>query len=396
MRRIALVGLLVVAIGGLAAVLLRDDGHGLDLEAIGACARPLVHEPREFEEQQYAGSIALEPIADLPSPLAMDRWPDGRLVVALREGTLVLLDEEGTTEKILDLRDRIELNAEGGILGLAVDPADEYVYVHHTDLEGTSHILSFRLDAGSIDLDSERDLLQVEHPGLVHNGGHLSFGPDDMLYLGFGDGALRVDVALDSRSRDTFAAKLLRIDPTPGAEEPYAIPADNPDAAGDLGAPEIYLTGLRNPWRFSFDRETGDLWIGDVGNDCWEEINVLRSGEPAGDFGWPDFEGDHALAADADEGTSRWPVLTSRHGPSCAVIGGYVYRGDALADLDGAYVYSDLCDGELRWLRASDEGPVVGGPLGVQQDFPVAFWQDEEGELYLMTAEDGIFLLAPA
>lgn len=393
MRRIAILALLVVAVGGLAWLAFRDDGPALDMEAIAACERPQVREPADFVEADAPASVTFAPIADLPTSTSMAQWPDGRLVVGVREGTVLLLDPDTSrTEEILDITDRIALNAEGGIIGVAMDPAATHLYVHHTDLDGVSHVLSYEIEDEGIDVRSERELLQVPHPGLVHNGGHLEFGPDGYLYLGFGDGSQEVEVALESDSRDTLAGKLLRIDPTPDAEDPYRIPDDNPDAMGARGRPEIWARGLRNPWRFTFDAETGDLWIGDVGNDCWEEVDVLPAGVSDLDFGWPRYEGNHALAETEDDGTSTWPILAIPHGDTCAIVAGAVYRGEEIPELDGLFLFQDLCDGELRWLERTADG-ARGGRLGAQQDFPLAFGTDVDGELYLMTAEDGIVRL---
>lgn len=403
MRRTVVLGLLVVGVAaaGFGYVAVRDDGPDLDLAAISECRQPQVQDSPPHEELDLDLAARLEPVADLASPLAVDRWPDDRLVVALREGLVVLLDDDGSTEQILDISDRTDLIAEGGLLGIAVAPDDEHLYVHHTDLDGTSRLLAYALAptaAGGglgLDLESERELLSQPHPGLVHNGGHVVFGPDGYLYLGFGDGSLEVGRALESEARDTFAAKIVRIEPTPDADQPYAIPADNPDANGERGRPEIWMSGLRNPWRFSFDRETGELWIGDVGNDCWEEIDVAPDGASGLDFGWPRYEGEHALSTEEDDGASEWPIHTIEHRPACAIVGGYVYRGEAFPDLDGRYLYQDLCEGELRWIERTDDGGTIGGRLGIEQDFVLAFWEDEAGELFVLTAEDGLFRLVP-
>lgn len=392
MRRAAIAALAVTALAGALAIALRDDGHGLDLEAISDCTRPRVHPRAEHLEVDLDLGVALEPVADLETPTAIDTWPDGRLVVAERAGRVVLLAEDGTTNEILDISDRIALNAEGGIIGLAVEPSGRHLYVHHTDLEGTSHVLSFGIDGGELEVSDERDLLQQPHPGLVHNGGQLLFGPDDHLYIGFGDGSQQVSTALASASPDTLAGKILRIEPTPEADQPYRIPADNPDPDGDRGRPEIWASGFRNPWRFDFDEATGDLWIGDVGNDCWEEINVVPAGAAGLDFGWPRYEGDHGLAADEDDGASTWPSHTIRHGTACAVIGGTVYRGEAIPELFGRYVYGDLCAGDLSWLEVTEDG-TRGGPMGLSQRHILALWADEGGEIHVLTAEDGLLRL---
>ena len=397
-RRNAIAILAVLAlVGGAYLVLVDDESEGpLDLRAIAQCERPRVREAPSHETEDIRLDARLEPVGDLDVPTAADRWTDGRIVVAEREGRIVLLDPaDGSMELLLDLTDRVSVRLEGGLLGLAVDPDERFLYTHHTDADGTSHILAWPIRAGAVDPGGEVSLFEVPHPGNIHIGGHLAFGPDGFLYLGFGDGGLSIEQVLDADRDDVLDSKLLRVDPTPDGPEPYAIPADNPFVDTEGVRPEIWLHGARNPWRFSFDAETGDLWLGDVGNNCWEEVNLVPARTAGLDLGWPRFEGEHGLRDDQDDGRSTFPLHTIRHDErTCAVIGGYVYRGTAIPDLVGRYVFADLCGAELQWLEQTDDG-TRGGGLGVEQTFVIGFWADEDGELWVMTTEAGLLRLVP-
>jgi glucose/arabinose dehydrogenase len=240
-----------------------------------------------------------------------------------------------------------------------------------------------------------------------HNGGQLAFGPDDMLYLAMGDGGGGGDSGEghaeggNGQSLRTLKGKILRIDPEPDGDSPYTIPSDNPFASGG-GRPEIWSYGLRNPWRFSFDAQTGDLWIGDVGQNAFEEIDVAPARDGGGrgvNFGWNLFEARERYR-DRREGERvgdlREPVLAlAADDGNCSVIAGYVYRGSEIPDLVGAFVYADYCNGEIRWLRQRDNEVTAKERLGVSGDSIASFGQDNDGELYVLSQSDGLFKLVP-
>ncbi len=226
-------------------------------------------------------------------------------------------------------------------------------------------------DADVADPDSERVFLHVDQPFANHNGGGTVFGPDGMLYIAFGDGGSGGDPQGNGQRLDTLLAKILRIDvdagPTDGRE--YGIPADNPFVGVQGARPEIWLTGLRNPWRIRFDRATGDLWIGDVGQGEWEEIDVARAGTKGLDFGWNRMEGFHCFepADGCDQSGLTLPVAEYGHDLGCAVIGGVVVRGPGQGALEGGYVFGDSCSDNLWLMDPAGDGrrePVIVGRLG--------------------------------
>jgi glucose/arabinose dehydrogenase len=241
-------------------------------------------------------------------------------------------------------------------------------------------------------------VLAVPQPGVAHNGGQVLFGPDGFLYVGLGDGD--DDDHGHGQSLEDLLAAILRIDVSSGA--PYTVPPDNP-FAGTAGArPEVWSYGLRNPWRFSFDRATGDLYIGDVGESHWEEVNRASAAEGAGrgvNYGWSRMEGQHCFrGTDCDQTGLTLPLLEYDHASGCSVSGGYVYRGPAIPALQGTYFYADYCNGWVRSFRVQD------GVMVEPTDWPTlqsgghvtSFGEDAVGELYLLTQQGGVFKIVPA
>ncbi len=269
------------------------------------------------------------------------------------------------------------------------------MYVYYIG-EGDEHsyLDEFKMDGLAIDRQSRRRVLFAKQPeSNVHKGGQVAFGPDGMLYLGLGDGGPS-DVPPETSQRlDTLLGKIVRIDPQRGKR--YAIPPDNPFAGRKAARPEIYAYGLRNPWRFSFDRDNGDLWIGDVGRYVVEEIDRVPPRKAAGaNFGWPFLEGTSPLQGTPPDDVVA-PLHTYAHTDRCAVIGGYVYRGTAIPDLRGAYVYSDFCDGTLRALVRRGRKVVAERELGVEVPAMTSLGEDEDGELYVLSLTEGLSRLEP-
>lgn len=313
-------------------------------------------------------AVSLEPVAEvglevvvsgLASPLDVDPARDGtgRLFVAEQDGRIrIVAGGVLAEEPHLDIAERISAGGEQGLLGIALHPdypADPRIFVDYTDLDGNTVVSSFEasLDADAADPESERIILQVDQPYPNHNGGALAFGPDGMLYVSLGDGGGGGDPEGAGQRLDTLLAKILRLDiDVPADQTPgYDIPEDNPWAEGADGARrEIWLTGLRNPWRMRFDRATGDLWIGDVGQGEWEEVDVARNGVGGLDFGWNVMEGAHCYNADTcDREGLTLPVSEYEHGLGCAVIGGVVMHDPTEPELDGHYLFGDECSGNL-------------------------------------------------
>jgi glucose/arabinose dehydrogenase len=303
---------------------------------------------------------------------------------------------------VLDITSETTTDSERGLLGLAFAPGGTEAYVSYTDDDGNSRIDEYTVAAdGTFDRDSARQVLFVDQPYPNHNGGDIAFGPGGYLYFGLGDGGSGGDPQRNGLKGSTLLAKLLRIDPSkPSGELGYTVPADNPFVGQQDVRPEIWASGLRNPWRWSFDSATGDLWIGDVGQGEWEEVDVARAtdGKDAGkglSFGWSAFEGTHRFNDDQPSEGQTPPILEYQHGDDgCSITGGYVYRGSAIPALRGAYVYGDYCSGKV-WAIAVDGTKVAQQvQLGEVADL-VSFGQDAEGELYALSLDGGVQKLSP-
>ena len=242
-----------------------------------------------------------------------------------------------------------------------------------------------------------RILLALDQPACNHNGGDLTFGPDGNLWIGFGDGGGANDIYEQGQDRDTLLGTLVRIDPDPPSGRGYGIPDGNPFGSG--GAPEVWAYGARNPWRFSFDRLTGDLWIADVGQSLIEEIHVLPAADgwsPGANLGWPLFEGNERFSGGEMPADLVFPVYTYPHPEGCSVTGGYVYRGEAIKALWGTYIFGDYCTGELWGLVRGPDGVAERIDLGVSvpRSTLVSFGEDADGELYVLSAIGTVFRLA--
>ena len=306
-------------------------------------------------------------------------------------------------QTFLDLTDRISSGGERGLLGLAFDPrfaSNGRFFVDYTNLQGNTVVSQFTRRAdGTVDPKAETILLTVDQPFANHNGGMLAFGPDGDLYVGLGDGGSEGDPNGNGQNLDTLLAKILRIDVSSGSA--YSIPADNPfasgQAAGGPAKPEIWDYGVRNPWRFSFDRQTGALFIGDVGQDAYEEVDVEQPGSGRHDYGWSVMEGLHCYGATTCNQTGfTLPVAEYPHSLGCAVTGGYVYRGSAYPSLVGSYVFGDYCSGRLFAFNADDA--IAGRPVAAVQVGQVpfsisSFGEDEAGELYVVDLSGAIYRL---
>lgn len=289
-----------------------------------------------------------------------------RLYVVRQSGTVRVVQRGRLLSRpFLDLRGITRASGEQGLLGLAFHPdyaENRRVFVDYTDLVGDTWIAEYRAGSDNrVDTSTARPLLRIEQPYANHNGGHLAFGPDGLLYIATGDGGSAGDPDRNGQDTSSLLGKILRIDVDHRDDgRAYAIPEDNPFASGG-GRPEIFAYGLRNPWRFSFDRATGDLWIGDVGQGRIEEVNRLAAGTGAGaNFGWNAYEGRSVFAGPgALQGRAvTWPVAQYSHSRGCSVTGGYVSRGRRATTLRGRYVFADYCTGELWTMRA---GPRPGG-----------------------------------
>jgi glucose/arabinose dehydrogenase len=344
-----------------------------------------------FDPQAVA--VSLEVVTEIPgAPLAVASPGDGsgRLFVAERGGRIWMVEDGQRSEQpFLDIATRVTAGGEAGLLGLAFHPgfpADPRFFIYYTNLDRDQVVAERRVsdDPLRADPDVERILLVMDDFAGNHNGGALQFGPDGKLYIATGDGGGANDPQGTGQRLDTPLGKILRIgvDATTG-DLPYEQPADNPFVGRDGALPEIWETGLRNPWRFSFDRQNGDLWIGDVGQNAWEEIDVARGGEGGLNFGWSVTEGRHCFA---DEGCSTDgltpPVTEYGHDQGCSVTGGVVYRGAAFPALVGAYLFADFCSG-LVWAIDSTADDVATPVVVAESGRSISsFGEDEAGEVY--------------
>ena len=330
-----------------------------------------------------------------PTDIQTARDGSGRLFILEQPGRIrILKNGQLLGTPFLDITGRVgSQGSEQGLLGLAFNPKfpqNGYFYVNYTDQSGNTHIVRFTAKGDSADPASEKQLIFVKQPFPNHNGGGLAFGPDGYLYIGLGDGGSAGDPFGNGQSRNTFLGKLLRVDVNNG--DPYAIPADNPFATNNQGFKEIWAYGLRNPWRFSFDRLNGNLWIADVGQNLWEEIDFVPAGTPGGlNFGWNKMEATHPFQGGNQSGFTP-PVAEYPHGPECSVSGGYVYRGAALPEWQGIYFYGDYCSGAVWGLQSPPAGnqPVLLFETGFKIS---TFGLDEAGELYVSDYTGAIYRL---
>ncbi|MGW6060515.1 PQQ-dependent sugar dehydrogenase [Streptomyces sp. NPDC055189] len=343
-----------------------------------------------------APEVALTKVTTAANPTAGAAGPGGTVWIAERAGTVRVLNSQGLGEPVLDISKETTTDGERGLLGIAFDKKFAHFYISFTNLEGTSTVDEFAVSKGKIRPGTRRTVITQTQPYANHNGGDIKFGPDGYLYIALGDGGSGGDPHGNGQNLDTLLGKLLRIDPR-GAK-PYAIPADNPFVGDPKAKDEIWAYGLRNPWRFSFDSGTGDLLIGDVGQSAWEEIDRAPASSKGGEnYGWSQMEGTHPFREGTEPANHVPPVYEyDRTGLGCSVTGGYVYRGKAIPDLRGQYVFSDYCDGTIRALQMKD-GKVTGaGDLGVNGGEVISFVQGGKGELYVLDIGGSVYRIDPA
>ncbi len=353
--------------------------------------------PPPVSAAQSAPAVAVEALVaeGLEHPVYVAPAGDGsgRLFVVEQPGRIRIVKQGRLlAPPFLDIADRVRHAGEQGLLGLAFHPAYAqngrfFVnFVRRSD--GVTVIAEFRVSSNpDIAQKNERQLLIVAQPYPNHKGGMVEFGPDGFLYIALGDGGAGGDPGNRGQNRNELLGKLLRIDVDRGT--PYAIPNDNPFAAGG-GRPEIFAYGLRNPWRFSFDRQTGELWAADVGQNEWEEIDVVKRG---GNYGWRLMEGAHCFLP--RDGCARDglipPVAEYGHDKGrCSITGGYVYRGSRLPALRGAYIYGDYCSGEIFALAEGRQHVLLKTGLQI-----ASFGQDRDGELYVVDHGGSIHRIVP-
>ncbi|MDQ3606229.1 MAG: PQQ-dependent sugar dehydrogenase [Gemmatimonadota bacterium] len=355
-------------------------------------------------EGEVDAQVRLQEIASgLESPVYLTApASDPRLFIVEQPGRIrIVRNGSLLATPFLDIRDRVGSGGERGLLSMAFHPqyaANGFFYVNYTDRGGDTRIERYRVgsDPDLADPASARLLLAVEQPYANHNGGLIKFGPDGMLYVGMGDGGSGGDPQGHGQNRGTLLGALLRIDVNRG--DPYAIPPGNPFVGQSGARGEIWAYGLRNPWRFSFDRQTGQLYLADVGQDAIEEVNVVGGSEAGLNYGWSVMEGSQCYGASScsPQGMVLPVIEYGTRSEGCAVTGGYVYRGSAIPAIAGHYFYGDYCRGWIRSFRyANGEATQqrsweLGGVGNV-----LSFGEDAAGELYLLSANGRVYQLRP-
>lgn len=350
------------------------------------------------------GSLALELVASgLSGPLLVTAPPDDptRIFVVEQGGRIRIVENGALLQTpFLDVSALTNASGERGLLGMAFHPQfaqNGEFFVSYTDAAtGGNRIARYAVSANPnlADAGSGTVLLSVSQPFSNHNGGHIAFGPDGMLYIAIGDGGGGGDPQGNGQNHLTLLGALLRIDVDGGT--PFAIPPDNPYVGDPTGADEIWASGLRNPWRYSFDRLTGDLYIADVGQNQTEEVDVQLSTSLGGEnYGWNTMEGSACFQSGACDMTGlTLPVLEYDHGQGCSITGGYVYRGVAIPSLAGRYLYADFCSGFVRSfeLQGGAATNLADHSAFLSPNGSIAsFGEDAAGELYILTIEGSVF-----
>ena len=403
-RRLAVGGLVVLGIIGCTSPTIRPSSVASPSEAVAPSPSAVATEegsPSVLPSVAPLTGVRLEPVVSgLTDPIGITNAGDGsgRLFVNERGGRIRIVDADRSLREreFVDLSGRLEAGGERGLLGVAFHPdfaANGRVFVHYSRSgDGATVIseLTASADRSTADPASEQIILTQEQPFANHNGGQIAFGPDGYLYIGLGDGGSGGDPLGNAQNRGVLLGKILRldVDGTRAPNKQYATPDDNPYATDGVspgaGLPEIWAYGLRNPWRFSFDRQTGDLYIGDVGQGSWEEID-RQPGDSAGgeNYGWDLFEATHC-SGDCASITQVDPVAEYSHGDGggCSVTGGYVYRGIAQPPMVGTYLFSDYCSGTI-WTLPADDG-VTPRQLADTDLRISSFGEGEDGEIYVV------------
>jgi glucose/arabinose dehydrogenase len=341
--------------------------------------------------------VRLESVASgLVSPVALAwRAGDARMYVAEQGGHVRTVDTNGRILATPVLSIDVSHGNEQGLLGLDFSRDGTKLYVDYTDPSGDTHVVEYTMRGNRADTATRRELIFQEDPFPNHNGGQVTIGPDDMLYITLGDSGSAGDPHNNAQSLKTLFGKIMRINPRPSGSSPYTVPGDNPFAGRGGGVrAEIWMYGLRNPWRFSWDRATGDVWIGDVGQNKYEEIDYAPEGQNGVNWGWRAREGLHPFKGPRPAGV-RDPLLETTHADgNCAIVGGFVYRGRAIPALDGVYVFGDDCNPKITGVVQRAGRVVQTRDLGVTVDALTSFGEDPRGELYAIARGGTVYRFA--
>jgi glucose/arabinose dehydrogenase len=337
----------------------------------------------------------------LSEPTAMTwRTGDVRMYVGEQTGKIRTVGPAGRIlGTTLDLSATISHGNEQGVLGIVFSADGTKLYVDYTNPAGDIQVVEWTMNGTVANLATRRPIITIKHPvNANHNGGQILFGPDGMLYIGTRDGGGAGDVPGNAQNKNVLLGKILRIDPHPANGKAYQIPPGNPFPNTLNVRPEIWMYGVRNPWRYTFDTATKAMWIGDVGQNLYEEVDYAPAGLKGTNWGWNKREGNHPYNGGLEPPGARDPVLEPSHANgNCAVTGGYVYRGSAIANLNGAYVFGDFCNSNIRAAVLSvNSGIAQLRNLGPTVSFLTTFGQAPDGELYLASRSGTIYKLVSA
>jgi glucose/arabinose dehydrogenase len=348
------------------------------------------------------GKVTLAKVGEFDQPTYVAQAPaTDDLYVVEREGRLrIVRSGDVLGEPALDISDQVVAEGEQGLLSVAFPPdfaSSRRLYLYFTGNDQDQYVLEYRARGdGTVKEGSARELLHMDDFASNHNGGSLVFGPDGYLYIGTGDGGLPSDQR-NGQDLGSLLGKLLRIDPRPSGGQPYSVPSDNPFAGRPGARPEICDYGLRNPWRFSFDRQTGALTIADVGQSSQEEIDYRRAGEICGNnFGWSAFEGTERFDPEQSAPDAVPPIFAYGRDSGCSVTGGYVVRDPSLPQLNGRYVYGDYCESTLRSLVPATPQAKDDRSLGLEVESLVSFGEDADGHIYAVSLDGPVYRLTPS
>jgi glucose/arabinose dehydrogenase len=387
--KIILLGVLVVVFGGMVFGVVRHHGS-LQPDFI-------VRSSEVHPAPTIRSALVVSGVQAPTGIIATATVGDKRLFVLEQAGDIRILEANGVLDPtpFLDIRSKVQFNGEMGLLGLAFSPQYQkngYFYINYIDKEQNTIVARYSVTShgGEADPTSEKVLFKLKQPYPNHNGGDLKFGPDGYLYIALGDGGSGGDPENRAQDKTSYFGKILRIDVNKG--DPYAVPATNPFVKEAGAKPEIWAYGLRNPWRISFDKKTGDLYIADVGQGLYEEIDIQKAGSKGGEnYGWRCYEGFHAFKLDSCKDATAYtaPALEYDHQEKrCSVTGGYVYRGSRYIGLMGKYFYADYCNGELHYAY-QNKGKLVP-TLALKTPYNItAFGQGSDGELYFADYKTG-------
>jgi glucose/arabinose dehydrogenase len=396
---VTLLACTVVACGGGG-----DDADGSPSSSDGGS--PAVT-PESNATPSAARGVRLKKVADFDAPLYLTSPPgDSRRQFVVEQGGRVMVVRDGRKlgTPFLDISDQVTAGGEQGLLSIAFPPdyaESGLFYVYFTDDSGDQRIVEYhRRDADHADPGSARLVLRMADSESNHNGGLMLFGPDDLMYVGTGDGGGGGDQhgrIGNAQSLGSLLGKILRIDPRAAGGRPYQVPSDNPFVGRSGARGEIYAYGLRNPWRFSFDRKTGDLTIGDVGQNAWEEIDVVRRGAGRGaNFGWRPFEGRARYTPGESAPRAVGPVIVRSHDSgNCSITGGVIVRDRALAGLRGRYVFGDFCKGRIESARLSPGRARGVRRTSMKVDSLSSFGEDAQGRVYAISLNGPVYRIVP-